>query len=235
MSYLVTSRIFKATFPGSENIKEIYSEAGQDLFVLSLLDGKKNGTYLEIGTGHSKDKSNTFLLESQFGWKGASIDIESKYVKEHNQNRKTKAEVGDGTTVNYVDILHRAGITDTDIDYASVNCEPTSDTFLSLINMPFNTHRFGIITYEHNSYVGESQYRTLSRKFLKNKGYLLLVPNISIWGYPNSVYEDWWVHPELISQDIRNQYKSDIDLYNNWKDILFNKRITLYWDTRIPT
>ena len=36
-------------FPGSEKISENYSQSMQDLFVLSMLDGKKDGVYVEIG------------------------------------------------------------------------------------------------------------------------------------------------------------------------------------------
>ena len=143
--------------------------------------------------------------------------------------------MADSTKVNYIELLHRAGITTTDIDYASVDCEPASNTFLALKNMPFDTHRFAVITYEHDAYAGQPQYRTLSREFLKSRGYVLVVPNISIWGYPNSVYEDWWVHPELVPWEIINQYKSDVDEFNNWKAIVLNKPVTLYWDNQIAT
>ena len=36
-------------FIGAEDIENNFSQAFQDLFVLSILDGKKNGTYVEIG------------------------------------------------------------------------------------------------------------------------------------------------------------------------------------------
>jgi hypothetical protein len=41
----------KIKFPGSEEIERNYSEAYQDMFVLTMLNGKKEGTYLEIGDG----------------------------------------------------------------------------------------------------------------------------------------------------------------------------------------
>ena len=39
----------KNRFPGSEDIAENHSQSMQDLFVLSVLNGKKNGVYVEIG------------------------------------------------------------------------------------------------------------------------------------------------------------------------------------------
>ena len=41
-----------------ENIERNWSQVYQDIFVLSLLDGKRNGTYLEIGGDDGIDFSN---------------------------------------------------------------------------------------------------------------------------------------------------------------------------------
>jgi hypothetical protein len=52
-----------------------YSQAGQDLFVLAMLQNKRYGTYLEIGAGHPKFGSNSYALERYFGYTGVSIDL----------------------------------------------------------------------------------------------------------------------------------------------------------------
>jgi len=54
---------------------ESKSQAGQDLFVIAMLQGKRQGTFLEIGAGKLNVGSNTFLLEKEFGFSGTSIDI----------------------------------------------------------------------------------------------------------------------------------------------------------------
>ena len=36
----------------------------QDIFVLSMLNGKKNGVYVEIGADQPRVISNTYLLEN---------------------------------------------------------------------------------------------------------------------------------------------------------------------------
>lgn len=51
------------------------SEAGQDLFVVAMLDGLRNGTFLEIGGYHPVNYSNTYLLEKHLDWSGVSIDV----------------------------------------------------------------------------------------------------------------------------------------------------------------
>jgi hypothetical protein len=53
---------------------ESHSQAGQDLFVISILQGKTNGYFLEIGAGHPVHSSNTFVLEKKFNFTGHSID-----------------------------------------------------------------------------------------------------------------------------------------------------------------
>lgn len=50
------------------------------MFVLSILNGKTNGTYLEIGAHTLIDVNNTYLLESVFNWRGVPIEFEDKWV-----------------------------------------------------------------------------------------------------------------------------------------------------------
>lgn len=64
---------------------ESHSQAGQDLFVIAMLQGKRNGTFLEIGANHLQGFSNTFLLEKQFGFSGTSIDIQDVHTEENYQ------------------------------------------------------------------------------------------------------------------------------------------------------
>jgi hypothetical protein len=45
------------------------------MFVVAMLDGLRNGTFLEIGGYHPVNYSNTYLLEKHFDWAGTSIDI----------------------------------------------------------------------------------------------------------------------------------------------------------------
>ena len=51
------------------------SQAGQDLFVIAMTQGRKNGIWLELGSGHPIFGNNTYLLEKRLGWTGISIDI----------------------------------------------------------------------------------------------------------------------------------------------------------------
>ena len=52
-----------------------YSQSAQDIFVLSVLDQKKKGTYLEIGSSVPVDNNNTYILETEFNWTGLLLNL----------------------------------------------------------------------------------------------------------------------------------------------------------------
>ena len=187
-------------FKGSKDIVKNYSESYQDMFVLSMLNGKKNGTYLEIGAGNSFYGNNTALLETKFDWTGVALDIDENFVNAHNNERKHTCVLKDALKVNYERFLNGLDMP-TDIDYLQLDCDPPEVTYKILLNMPFETHRFAVITYEHDYYCDETKsFRDKSRKYLESFGYKLVVDNIS--PNENKPYEDWWVHPELVDESI---------------------------------
>ncbi len=63
------------------------------MFVLSMLNGKKNGTYLEIGAGSYYYGNNTYLLEKSFDWNGISIDINESLSIDFNNNRNNNSNL----------------------------------------------------------------------------------------------------------------------------------------------
>ena len=63
-----------------------YSQFGQDLLVLALLNNQKKGTFVDIGSASPKSLNNTFLLEEN-EWTGLAIDIIDH--KEEWEVRKT--------------------------------------------------------------------------------------------------------------------------------------------------
>lgn len=189
-------------FKGSENIQENYSEAYQDMFVLSMLDGKRNGSYLEIGAGNSFYGNNTALLEKDFDWKGVALDIDEAFVNAHNNERKNPCLLKDATKVNYETFLSGLGFTNV-IDYLQLDCDPPEVTYKILLTIPFETYKFAVITYEHDYYCDETKsFQEKSRKYLESYGYVRVVNNIS--PDENRSYEDWWVHPDLVDNSILN-------------------------------
>jgi len=199
---------------------ENYAQAGQDIFVLSMLQGKRYGTYVEIGCGTPDLINNTNMLENQFGWKGISVDIVPEYIDNWNKIRYNKAVVADATTADFAQLLLDAGITTTDIDYASVDCEPPATTLRALKNLPWATHRFAVITFEHDTYAHGDAIKLESREFLTSQGYVLVASNISESGTIHD-FEDWWVHPDLVDAEIIKQFTDAGPEVKFWGNYLF--------------
>ena len=54
--------------------RDAYSQEGEDLLLLKLLQWKRNGFYLDVGAHHPYRYSNTAILNRDFGWSGCNID-----------------------------------------------------------------------------------------------------------------------------------------------------------------
>jgi hypothetical protein len=168
-----------------------------------MLDGKFDGTYLEIGSGDPVICNNTILLESHFGWKGISIEIDVALARLFADNRSNVIVNEDATVTSYESLF-----VDTKIgpifDYLQIDCEPPAVSLQVLKKIPFDECKFAVITFEHDYYRCEST-REESREILSSFGYELIVNDIGIT--KEYSYEDWWVHPDLVSRDIINKMK----------------------------
>tara|TARA_Y100000389_G_scaffold12878_1_gene11529 strand:+ start:2742 stop:4640 length:1899 start_codon:yes stop_codon:yes gene_type:complete len=188
----------KYKFTGYEKIKRNYSEIYQDIFVLTLHNGKNHGNYLEIGAFDPFLGNNTYLLEKMFNWSGISIEIDRKCVRDFNSVRKNKCLCEDARKTDYCKLLEKYET----IDYLQLDCDPPNITYEILLKIPFDRVKFGVITYKHDYYNDKTKlYRKKSRDYLKKMGYKMLAGNIS----PNNTnmpYEDWWIHPDLIKEEI---------------------------------
>jgi FkbM family methyltransferase len=67
---------------------ESYSQICQDIFVLSVLDNKKNGFFVEIGAGDGINFSNTYLLEKNYGWNGILVEPSKTFYNKCIISRK---------------------------------------------------------------------------------------------------------------------------------------------------
>lgn len=118
-------------FNGYQDIKANYSQAFQDLFVLSILNGKKGGVYIEIGGSDPIQINNTYLLEKKFGWKGLSFELDIGLVDKYNSIRINKCICGDATKVDYTKEFIENNIPK-QIDYLQVDIEPATQTLQAL-------------------------------------------------------------------------------------------------------
>lgn len=196
--------LLRNTFPGYEGIGSNYSQFFQDIFVLTALNGLNHGTYLELGAGHAYHNSNTALL-TEWGWKGVSVDISEEFELDFKRNRpndtfwkKDALEIDYSFLDPVVDYLQ--------VDIDTINTDNGKLSLQVLEKIPFDTTEFKVITFEHDHYQDmTNSVRESSREFLKSKGYMLCVPNVSFEGV-NSI-EDWWVHPKYIKPEVLKTIK----------------------------
>lgn len=63
------------------------SQLGQDLFVVFELKSKKNGYFVEFGATNGIDLSNTYLLETEFSWRGILAEPARIWEQQLKTNR----------------------------------------------------------------------------------------------------------------------------------------------------
>jgi hypothetical protein len=197
---------YRYKFNSLENIETNYSKCLQDMFVLSCHNGKRNGTYLEIGSGHQTVNSNTFLLEKEFDWRGISIDNNKELSFNFGQSRHNTIMQMDALEIDYSELLQKHCFPEI-IDYLQIGVNSCK----LLKKIPFDSVDFGVITFKHDSYKN-SESREESRKILTEAGYMLVGRNISV----NFIdgYEDWYVHPEIVE---------------NYVQLLTDEKINFVW------
>lgn len=211
-------------FDGRDRIEKNHSQVLQDMFVAYSLNGKMNGTYLEIGSSFPYYTNNTAMLEQYFNWTGVGLDNNSNVVDNYNQHRKNKSITCDALSVDYRQLLSQNYNTK-DIDYLQLDIQTPRDTYEVLTKIPFDEYRFAVITYEHDDYVDMTQsYKQKSRDFLKSKGYTLAVPDVTpVDGFS---FEDWWIHPDLVDY---NRVRFMNRLANiNWGPLNDENKYTIY-------
>jgi len=58
-------------------MNSLYSQLNQDLWVIEVLKGKKNGIFVDVGAFDGVNLSNTYMLEKDFGWNGICVEANS--------------------------------------------------------------------------------------------------------------------------------------------------------------
>ena len=174
---------------------------GNESFVISVLDEKTHGTYVELGAFHSKKGSNTWLLENRFNWSGVSFDVVPEFAEEFNANRSNPCILHDATTFDFRKYFEENNFPK-QIDYLQVDMDagyddlgreigPGSLCLKGLVNLPLSTYRFTVIQFEHdslNNYKNTFE-RDAQRAILSRYGYQL------VQRHP---HEDWWIDSTVI-------------------------------------
>lgn len=183
-------------FTGWDQVQRNYAEAYQDMFVLLASGAKRNGTYLEIGAGNPTYGNNTWLLESQFGWTGISIDLDKSLVDEWPKHNRAGCIHANALEVDYAALLEKMPQT---IDYLQVDIDPADVSLKALERVLATSGKtFGVVTFEHDAYCQvTNSIQDKAAALLTGAGYVNIVKNVAPDSWRN--YEDWWVHASYIS------------------------------------
>ncbi len=212
-------------FSESEKIKKNWSQSMQDMFVLSMLDGKRNGVYVEIGADKPKIINNSYLLEKRFGWRGVSFELDKSKVEFFNLRRKNKCICADATSFDYKSLFEERNYPK-QIDYLQLDIDPCEATFQALKNIPLDDYRFSVITYEHELYRASANgcgiddiWQKESAKIFEKYGYERVIKNVANMGNP---YEDWWVDPKVVDRAIIDKFSKPDDWTRESTECIFS-------------
>lgn len=196
-------------------IKNSNSLDYQESFVLNVLNEKRNGFYLELGSAWPIKQNNTYLLETVYGWDGIGFEIEKKLAEEYAAVRKNKIINKNAISFDYKKYFKENNVPK-QIDYLQMDLHPAYSTLHALRNLPLDEYRFSVITYEHNLWQGDDLHKNIKREsqeILNSHGYFLVVDNVKEYNGP---FEDWWVDPTAV---LYKNYCSAIDKNIYYKDI----------------
>lgn len=209
-------------------------QAEQDKFVCNILKNKTDGFFIEVGSRYPIRINNTYVLESSLNWKGIMFEWQKKRFEESYKLHRPNSNYvfGDAQQHNYREIFNTYNVPK-NIDYLQLDIEPprkTLNVLKALDGQVMGDYKFAIVTFEHD--VGRcknADLRNESREILRDRGYCLVFGDITN-GHPRWVYEDWYVHPNLVDMDYVEKLQSDneanygpgfrfIPKTLNWKDI----------------
>lgn len=172
-----------------------YSQAGQDDFVLSLINDNEKHLFVDIGCWLPDNLNNTLQLE-QNGWDGISLDITD--LTNEWAVRNSKFICADALSLDYKSLFDENNLPSI-IDYLNLDIEGNGDRFRVLDRVMKSGREFKVITIEHDKYRGYEQTEKIPQvNLLSEMGYLLVCSDVSLNGNP---FEDWWVNPKLVSRE----------------------------------
>lgn len=199
-------------------------QAEQDKFVLKMLNYKQNGFFVELGSQNPITNNNTYILENKYNWKGIMVEYEKHYLEQYKIHRQNSIHVIDDAQVIDYKFLFKSNNVPNVLDYLQIDLDvDNSSTLNTLIKIDkdlLDEYKFATITFEHDIYSSDNENdiwaitRKQSRDIFLNRGYVLLFPdvqlhsNTSYRGKQCGAFEDWYVHPDLVNNDLICKYKT---------------------------
>lgn len=198
-----------------------FSQAGQDRFVVAVTGGigidSQGGTFFDVGCCHPHELSNTFVLESVYGWKGIMVDNDPGAVEQCRNKRISAVIEGDATAIDWEAAIekHLPRVADCTrvVDYLSIDVDGA--TVAALANLFKNYLRFCVVTVEHDAYRFGDGPRKDIEDLMHGYGYELVCRDVcSAEGHP---FEHWYVHPAHVAAEKYERFRCE---GKRWTEIL---------------
>ena len=186
----------------------LYSQAGQDLFAYELFGS--NGTYIDIGAGDPIRGNNCYLLETNYNWRGFSVDfgdsdedirqnLKSRWLK--HPERKNMIYWSDAITFNYMQGINENNL-DKNIDFLSCDIDPQEKTLMALKKVILDGIKPKLICFETDFYREKKDYSLLAYNFLEPYNYKIGVKNVYSNLKKNKIFETWFLRKDVDFQTI---------------------------------
>ena len=186
----------------------LYSQAGQDLFAYELFG--LNGTYIDIGAGDPIRGNNCYLLETNYNWRGFSVDfgdsnedirqnLKSRWLK--HPERKNMIYWSDAITFNYMQGINENNL-DKNIDFLSCDIDPQEKTLMALKKVILDGIKPKLICFETDFYREKKNYSLLAYNFLEPYNYKIGVKNVYSNLKKNKIFETWFLRKDVDFQTI---------------------------------
>ena len=66
---------------------KIFSEANEEVIIRHFFEDRRDGFFLDVGAYHYKERSNTYYLEKNLGWRGIAVDANDEFEQGYLENR----------------------------------------------------------------------------------------------------------------------------------------------------
>ena len=186
----------------------LYSQAGQDLFAYELFG--LNGTYIDIGAGDPIRGNNCYLLETNYNWRGFSVDfgdsdedirqnLKSRWLK--HPERKNMIYWSDAINFNYMQGINENNL-DKNIDFLSCDIDPQEKTLMALKKVILDGIKPKLICFETDFYREKKDYSLLAYNFLEPYNYKIGVKNVYSNLKKNKIFETWFLRNDVDFQTI---------------------------------
>lgn len=192
---------------------ESYSQIGQDYFAYKILLENKTpykGYFIDVASGDPIRGNNTYSLEKNYDWTGLLVDYNKDFEETTKMKRKSIFLCEDALKIDWVKRLNDHNLPKI-IDYLSFDLDDNS--VIALSHIPFDEIEFKVMTVEHDSYRLGDYPKHIMRNILKEKGYELVCEDVKEEHDNN--FEDWWVNPNYVSEEIIKKYKCNNEYYYN--------------------